>query len=100
MRRRFGSRMRGTPRRSSAMPGSRTSKTDCRSFRTSVLNQARVHDFYLDLMHRSATKLEPHYARRVIAVQPVASGSEGVSVTLERLDSPHQGLTETVRARF
>jgi phenol 2-monooxygenase (NADPH) len=65
-----------------------------------VLNQARVHDFYLDLMRRSATKLEPHYARRVIAVQPAASSSDGVSVTLERLDSPHQGLTETVTARY
>jgi phenol 2-monooxygenase len=32
-----------------------------------VLNQARVHDFYLDLMHRSASKLEPHYGWRVIA---------------------------------
>jgi phenol 2-monooxygenase len=65
-----------------------------------VLNQARVHDFYLDLMRRSATKLEPHYARRVIAIQPAAGGSDQMSVTLERLDSPHQGLTETVTARY
>src|SRR5215468_6700510 len=65
-----------------------------------VLNQARVHDFYLDLMRRSATKLEPHYARRVVAVQPAAGSSDGVSVTFERLDSPHQGLTETVTARY
>src|SRR5262249_4175279 len=65
-----------------------------------VLNQARVHDFYLDLMRRSATKLEPYYTRRVIAVQPAAGGSDGVSVTLERPDSPHQGLTETVTARY
>ena len=65
-----------------------------------VLNQARVHDFYLDLMRRSATKLEPHYARRVISVQPAAGGSDGMSVTLERLDPPHQGLTETVTARY
>jgi phenol 2-monooxygenase len=69
-----------------------------------VLNQARVHDFYLDLMRRSATKLEPHYARRVIAVQPAVIGSDGVAqrvtVTLERLDSPHQGQTETVTARY
>ena len=68
-----------------------------------VLNQARVHDFYLDLMRRSATKLEPHYARRVVAVQP-ARGSDGagqrVTVTLERLESPHRGETETVTARY
>jgi phenol 2-monooxygenase len=69
-----------------------------------VLNQARVHDFYLDVMRRSATKLEPHYARRVVAVQPAASGSHGaerrVTVTLERQEAPHQGETETIRARY
>jgi phenol 2-monooxygenase (NADPH) len=69
-----------------------------------VLNQARVHDFYLDVMRRSAAKLEPHYARRVVAVQPAAGGSHGVgqrvTVTLERLASPHQGQTETVEARY
>jgi phenol 2-monooxygenase len=69
-----------------------------------VLNQARVHDFYLDVMRRSAAKLEPHCARRVVAVQPAAGGRDGVAervtVTLERLDSQHQGQTETVKARY
>jgi phenol 2-monooxygenase len=69
-----------------------------------VLNQARVHDFYLDVMRRSAAKLEPHYGRRVIAVQPAARGRDGVpervTITLERLDPAHQGQTETVKARY
>jgi len=69
-----------------------------------VLNQARVHDFYLDVMRRSPSRLEPHYARRVVAVGPAAPGGRGagqrVTVTLERLDSPHQGQTETVAARY
>ena len=69
-----------------------------------VLNQARVHDFYLDLMRRSAAKLEPHYGRRVVAVQPAAGGSgetaQRVTVTLERLESPHKGQAETVKARY
>jgi phenol 2-monooxygenase (NADPH) len=69
-----------------------------------VLNQARVHDFYLDVMRRSAAKLEPHYGRRVVAVEPAARGRDGaaerVTVTLDRLDAPHQGQTETVRARY
>src|SRR5215470_4749874 len=59
-----------------------------------VLNQARVHDFYLDLMRRSASKLEPHYSRRVVAVQRAVDGR--VTVTLERAEPPHQGQTETV----
>src|SRR5215475_1478566 len=65
-----------------------------------VLNQARVHDFYLDLMRRSAAKLEPYYERRVVAVAPAPRGSDGVTVTLERLDAPHQGQTETIKARY
>ncbi len=69
-----------------------------------VLNQARVHDFYLDVMRRSAAKLEPHYGRRVVAVQPAAGGggeaAQRVTVTLERLESTFKGQTETVRARY
>ena len=67
-----------------------------------VLNQARVHDFYLDVMRRSAAKLEPHYARRVASVQPAAAGSADrrVTVTLERVDPDHQGEIETVKARY
>src|SRR5499425_1551725 len=69
-----------------------------------VLNQARVHDFYLDLMRRSASKLEPHYGWRVIAVQPEAEGRDSaarrVTVTLEGLQPPHQGQTQTVTARY
>ena len=30
-----------------------------------VLNQARVHDFYLDVMRNSPSRLEPHYSRRL-----------------------------------
>jgi phenol 2-monooxygenase (NADPH) len=69
-----------------------------------VLNQARVHDFYLDVMRRSAAKLEPYYARRLVAVAPPAGGtdaaSQRVTVTLERVEAPHQGQTETIKARY
>ena len=34
-----------------------------------VLNQARVHDFYLDVMRKSPARLEPHYARRLLDLQ-------------------------------
>src|SRR5688500_14422935 len=47
-----------------------------------VLNQARVHDFYLDVMRRSPAKLEPHYARHVASVQPAAAGSGDRRVTV------------------
>ena len=66
-----------------------------------VLNQARVHDFYLNVMRRSPTKLEPYYSRRVTAVQPAAAdASQRATVTLERVDDQHQGQIETVKARY
>ena len=69
-----------------------------------VLNQARVHDFYLDVMRRSAAKIEPHYSRRVMSVQHregrPKDGSRLITVTLERLDAGHEGETETVKARY
>ena len=55
-------------------------------------------------MRRSAAKLEPHYGRNVVAVQPAAGGSgetaQRVTVTLERLKSSHKGQAETVKARY
>ena len=34
-----------------------------------VLNQARVHDFYLDVMRKSPSQLEPYYSRRLLDLQ-------------------------------
>ena len=69
-----------------------------------VLNQARVHDFYLDVMRRSPARLEPYYSRRLIDVHVDQSSGDNadpyqVTVRLERLDPAHQGQIETVRAR-
>jgi phenol 2-monooxygenase len=66
-----------------------------------VLNQARVHDFYLDVMHNSPSRLTPYYARRLLDLAiPSGAAAEPVIVRLERLDPGHQGEVETVSARF
>ena len=66
-----------------------------------VLNQARVHDFYLEVMRRSSAALEPHYARRLIDLAIDPDGPDyPVTVTVERVDDAHKGQTETVRARY
>src|SRR5215831_8577087 len=66
-----------------------------------ILNQARVHDCFLDVMRKSEAKLEPHYARRVLDVQSHGEGaSRAVTVRLERLDPQHEGKIETVKARY
>jgi len=70
-----------------------------------VINQARVHDFYLDVMRKSAAKLAPHYARRLIdlEISKAANGNADpyrVTARLERVDPEHEGEIETVRARY
>ena len=66
-----------------------------------VLNQARVHDFYLEGMRNAPARLEPHYARRVLDVSVDAqAGDYPVTVRLERTDAAHAGQVETVRARY
>ncbi|MDQ8730698.1 FAD-binding monooxygenase [Bradyrhizobium sp. LHD-71] len=64
-----------------------------------ILNQARVHDFYLDVMRHSPSRLEPHYGRRLLGLRIDAAAdapSHPVTVKLERTDGAH----ETVKARY
>ncbi len=68
-----------------------------------ILNQARVHDFYLDIMRRSPTRLEPAYSRRLLDLQvdeAVRGSDHAVTVRLERVDAIHEGQIETVKARY
>jgi phenol 2-monooxygenase len=67
-----------------------------------VLNQARVHDFYLDVMRRSPAGLEPYYSRRLasLAIDTSGDNAHPVTVKIERTDPAHQGEIETVRARY
>ncbi len=66
-----------------------------------ILNQARVHDFYLETMRNAPARLEPHYARQLVdvVVDPAAQDYP-VTVRLQRLDPAHAGEVETVRARY
>ena len=67
-----------------------------------ILNQARVHDFYLDMMRRSPSRLEPHYSRRLVEleIETDTSNSHPVTARFERMDAGHKGEVETVRARY
>jgi phenol 2-monooxygenase len=68
-----------------------------------ILNQARVHDGFLDVMRKSPAKLAPHYGRRLLDVRidPAARFEDhGVTVRLERVDAGHAGEIETVKARY
>lgn len=66
-----------------------------------VLNQARVHDFYLEGMRNAPSRLEPHYARRFVDLAvDEAAADYPVTVRLERTDAAHAGQLETVKARY
>ena len=58
-----------------------------------VLNQARVHDFYLETMRNAPARLEPYYSRRFTGL---AHGADGFVTA--RLEGP--GGAETIRARY
>ncbi|WP_441241497.1 FAD-binding monooxygenase [Tardiphaga sp. 768_D3_N2_1] len=71
-----------------------------------VLNQARVHDFYLDVMRKSPAALEPHYARRLLGLDIAPSVARDdahphrVTARIERLDPTHGNQIETIKARY
>jgi phenol 2-monooxygenase (NADPH) len=87
---------------SSAAAGSRTLKTGLSEFPHVILNQARVHDFYLRVMRDAPSRLEPDYALRAVDLQvdPSARATHPVTVKPERVDSQHAGQVETVKARY
>jgi 2-polyprenyl-6-methoxyphenol hydroxylase-like FAD-dependent oxidoreductase len=73
-----------------------------------ILNQARVHDFFLDVMRNAPRRLEPDYSRRLLDLTIAPEGERNVSaatshpvtVRLKRLDPLHEGQVETVKARY
>ena len=67
-----------------------------------ILNQARVHEFLLDTMRDSPSRLEPFYARRLVELTIDRENSPDYPVTarVERLDGPDKGAVETIRARY
>jgi phenol 2-monooxygenase len=64
-----------------------------------ILNQARVHDMYLDVMRNSPSRLEPDYSLELVdlAVDPAADYP--VTVSLRRADNP-KAEPVALRARY
>lgn len=68
-----------------------------------ILNQARIHDSFLDVMRKSPAKLEPYYSRRLTDLEvdrSAGANDRAVTVRLERVDAAHEGRIETIRARY
>lgn len=67
-----------------------------------ILNQARVHDFYLDKMRKSASSLVPHYDRRLLKLERSADDSLQYPLSAQ-FELKRDGLetkVETMRARY
>ena len=63
-----------------------------------ILNQARVHGFYLDVMKKSARRLEPFYGRKLtgLTIDPsVPTTASAATVEFDR-----DGVKETMTARY
>lgn len=69
-----------------------------------VLNQARVHDFYLDLMKNSPAELEPNYSKRLTSVKIDSENNSTndfpVSATFETLNADGTHKTEIITAKY
>ena len=66
-----------------------------------ILNQARVHDFYLDVMRNAPARIEPHYQLRFADLAVADDGSPyPATVRLERVGSRDNGQVKSVKARF
>ncbi len=66
-----------------------------------LISQARVHDFFLDIMRNSPSRLQPDYGVKVagLSIDPSAD-DHPVTVTLEHTAPGREGQTMQVRANY
>ena len=66
-----------------------------------LINQARVHDMYLDIMRRSPSRLAPDYGLKVVDLKVDPTATEyPVTVTLEHTDPACAGKITKLRANY
>lgn len=66
-----------------------------------LINQARVHDMFLDIMRNAPSRLAPDYGLKVVDLVVDPNTTEyPVTVTLEHTAPGHEGQTTQVRANY
>ncbi|QGY04228.1 3-hydroxybenzoate 4-monooxygenase [Methylobacterium mesophilicum SR1.6/6] len=76
-----------------------------------IMNQARVHDFFLTTMQNAPTRLEPSYGRSFLdlaltdaeagdGIETPSGSDHPVAVRLERIDASQTPAIETIRAQY
>lgn len=61
-----------------------------------IVNQARVHDFFLEFMHNSSSKLVPDYGHEILGVEVTGEGTHPVTATVRTPD----GSEIKVKAKY
>ncbi|WP_456285016.1 FAD-binding monooxygenase [Microbacterium sp. JZ101] len=64
-----------------------------------IVNQARVQDYFLEVMAHSPTRNRPDYGWEFVGLE-IGEGDHPVSVTLRRTVGPDQGAERVVRAKY
>ncbi len=65
-----------------------------------ILNQARVHDFYLEAMRNSPSRLVPDYGMEIVDLTVPENPEEPVTVRLRPVGAESEAATEVIRARY
>jgi phenol 2-monooxygenase len=76
---------------------------DLSEFPHVIINQARVHDEFLNVMRQSPGKVEPYYSRKLLDVSVDQDADDyPVTLTFERVvnNSQYGNEVETVKARY
>lgn len=66
-----------------------------------LINQARIHDMYLDIMKNSPTRLEPDYGLKLVDLKiDTTTDDHPVTVTLQHTAPAREGQAAKVRANY
>jgi phenol 2-monooxygenase len=65
-----------------------------------IVNQARIHDYLLDSMRRSPSRLEPDYGLEVVGLTVAETGERPVTVNLRHTEAARAGAEVTMRAKY
>ncbi|MFL4472103.1 FAD-dependent monooxygenase [Tateyamaria armeniaca] len=63
-----------------------------------ILSQARIHDFYLEVMRNAQRRLVPDYNRELVSLERTDDADHPVTATFAHADG--SGVTEVIRARY
>ncbi|MEA5155395.1 FAD-binding monooxygenase [Raineyella sp.] len=65
-----------------------------------IVNQARILDYFTEVMAESPTRMKPDYGYEFVGLEIAPEGDHPVTATLQCMSGPGAGTTRTVRAKY